>query len=57
MMYRYPESFARVNVRFGFRNGSKPKFIRLIRWTVITEMTLAALSAIGEVVASALGWK
>jgi hypothetical protein len=56
-MYRYPEAFARVNVRFGFKSAGNPKFIKFIRWMGIVEMILAALSVISEVVASTLGWK
>ena len=57
LMYRYPEAFAKANVRFGFKSATNPKFIKFTRWMGIAEMTLAALSVISEVAASALGWK
>jgi hypothetical protein len=57
LMYRYPEAFARVNVRFGIKSATNPKFIRFTRWVGMVAMILAALSVISEVVASALGWK
>jgi hypothetical protein len=56
-MYRYPDVFARVNARFGFKSATNPKFVKLIRWTGIVEMTLAALSVLSQIVMSALGWK
>jgi hypothetical protein len=57
LMYCFPEAFARVNVRFGFKSWANPKFVKFIRWMGIVEMFLAALSLIGMVVTSALGWK
>lgn len=55
-MYRYPEAFARVNVRFGFKSAMNPRFIRFTRGMGIVEMTIAMLSLLGQGVASALGW-
>jgi hypothetical protein len=57
LFFRYPEFFARVNVRFGFKSAMNPKFIKFTRWMGIVEMILAALSLIGTVVMAALGWK
>jgi hypothetical protein len=57
LMYRYPEVFARVNVRFGLKSAANPKFINFTRWMGITAMVLAALSLVSMVVTSALGWK
>jgi hypothetical protein len=55
LFFRYPEFFARVNVRFGFKSAMNPKFIKFTRWMGIVEMILAALSLIGTVVMAAHG--
>jgi hypothetical protein len=57
LMYRYPEAFARVNVRFGFKSAMNPKFINFTRWMGITAMIFAVLSLIGVFVMPILGWK
>jgi hypothetical protein len=57
LFFRYPEFFARVNVRFGFKSAMNPKFLRFIRQMGIVEMILAALSLISTVVMAILGWK
>ena len=56
-MYRSPEAFARANVRFGSKGGTKPKFVKFIRWMGIVEMIVAALSLASTVATFALGWK
>jgi hypothetical protein len=57
LMFRYPEFFAKINARFGFRMFASPKFIAFTRWMGIVEMTLAGLSVISALVMSALGLK
>jgi hypothetical protein len=57
LMYRYPEAFAGVNVRFGFNYATNPKFIRITKWMGIIAMMLAALSLISTVVIAILGLK
>jgi hypothetical protein len=56
LMFRYPEMFAKINARFGFKMFATPKFIKFIRWMGITEMVLAAISAISSAVMFTLGW-
>jgi hypothetical protein len=55
-MYRYPEAFAKVNVRFGLRSAANPKFIRFTRWMGIIAMILAVLSLVSTVAMYAFGW-
>jgi hypothetical protein len=55
LFFRYPEFFARVNVRFGFKSAMNPKFVRLIRQMGIVEMILAAVSLLSTVATAVLG--
>jgi hypothetical protein len=56
-IYRYPEVFARLNARFGFRSFSGPRFISFTRKAGVFYMALAALSAILTAVSYAFGYK
>jgi hypothetical protein len=57
LMFRYPEFFAKINDRFGFKIGTSAKFIVFTRRMGIVEMILAALSAISTLIMHVLGMK
>jgi hypothetical protein len=57
LMFRYPEFFAKINARFGFRKFTSPRAIAFIRWMGIVEMTLAGISVVSELVGLAFGLK
>jgi hypothetical protein len=56
LMFRYPETFAKINARFGANIFATPKFMKFIRWMGITGMVLAALYAISSAVMFTFGW-
>lgn len=58
LMYRYPEFFAKVNARFGFKQFTGPKYIEFLRRMGLLEMTLAGLGVLSFIVttAFALNW-
>jgi hypothetical protein len=53
-MFRYPEFFAKINARLGFRIFASPKFVTFTRPLRIIEMILAGISAISTIVMFAL---
>ncbi len=55
LTFRYPEVFAKINARFGFRIFASPKFIVFTKWMGIVEMILAGLSVVSMLVMAALG--
>ena len=55
LAYRYPEFFAKVNARFGFKQFTGPRYITFIRRMGLVEMTLAGLTALGTIIEIALG--
>jgi hypothetical protein len=54
-MFRYPVFFTKLNAKFGFTFLDSPKYVRLVRWMGIVEMTLAGLSAINLTAMAVLG--
>ena len=46
LFYRYPDFFARMNTRVGFKRFSGPRFISFTRKAGIFYMALAVVSAI-----------
>jgi hypothetical protein len=57
LMFLYPEFFATINARFGFRKFTSPRGIAFIRWVGIVEMALAGISVVSELVGLAFGLK
>ncbi|MGF7182341.1 hypothetical protein [Tunturiibacter psychrotolerans] len=56
LMFRRPEFFARINVRFGMKWLSGPKYISLTKKIGIAEMVLAILCGMGFLIRAAFGW-
>lgn len=52
LAYRYPEFFARMNVRFGAKWASGPRFISFTRKAGVFYMAMAVASAVVIVVAT-----
>jgi hypothetical protein len=56
-MFRCPKFFADLNVRFGFKMFSSPKYIAFTRGLGIVEMILAGVSVVSLVVSLIFGLK
>jgi hypothetical protein len=57
LMFRYPELFAKINVRIGLSRFATPRFIKITKWIGMLEMILAGLAAINGIVLSFFGLK